>query len=256
MALVQRGDGPGGPSQDKKTRGGFDVNIMTRALALANSSAQRNAEEDAHASAGSTKRQTKGKLYAWGSGDFGRLGHGDNLAQKQARLIEILRDKNVRKFTCGARHSLALTLGAHGAPSVYSWGFGGEGQLGHGDFQIQTLPLLIKVLEGEGVRDIACGEKHCLALTQAGDVYAWGDGSLGQLGLGDYRKQHTPRRVMELQGRRIIAISAGAHHSACIADDHSVYSWGAGSSGRLGLGDELNICVPTLVESLQVTGAP
>lgn len=46
----------------------------------------------------------------------------------------------------------------------------------------------------------------------------------------------------------------GTHHSACVADDHTVFAWGAGSSGRLGLGDELNIAVPTMIESLQGLG--
>lgn len=202
----------GSSSQDyadpsKKSRGNFDIGIMSRALAITNATKARNADEEATAQmGGAAKRHAgKGKLYAWGSGDYGRLGHGDNLAQKSAKLVEILRDKNVRRVACGSRHMLALC----GDSSVYSWGYGGEGQLGHGDFQIQTMPLLVKALHAEGVCDIACGDKHCLALTLGGDVYAWGDGSLGQLGLGDLRKQHTPRRVMELQGRRIIAISAG-----------------------------------------------
>ena len=117
---------------------------------------------------------------------------------------------------------------------MYSWGYGGDGQLGHGDYQLQTMPVQIKGLHGEHVVAIDCGEKHSAALTSGGDVFTWGDGSLGQLGLGDTRKQHSPHRVMELQGRMILQLACGSFHTACLADDSSVYTWGAGGSGRLG----------------------
>jgi len=188
-----------------------------------------------------------GKLYSWGSGDFGRLGHGDNLPHKSAKLVEILRDKDIRKIACGERHSLALA--ADGA--LYSWGFGGDGQLGHGNYQVQTLPALITALRGEHIIDVSCGNKHTAALTSGGDVYCWGDNSRGQLGLGDFRKQHTPRRVMELQGKMVLQISCGAYHTGCIIDDETVFTWGAGAAGRLGLDHEQDTPVPTAVESLE-----
>jgi E3 ubiquitin-protein ligase HERC2 len=188
-----------------------------------------------------------GQVYSWGSGDFGRLGHGSSLPHTSASLIEILRDKNIRKVECGERHSCALT--ADGA--LYSWGYGGDGQLGHGDFQVQTLPALITGLRSKHIIDVVCGEKHTVALTSGGEVYCWGDGARGQLGLGGNRKQPSPERVMELQGRMVLKISAGAYHTACILQNHDVYSWGAGAAGRLGVGHEQDALVPTLVKSLE-----
>ena len=233
---------------------GADMNYLSKACGLVNAGTAKAREEDmptAIVPAAKKKARAKlGKLYTWGSGDYGRLGHGDNLNQKHPKVVDILRDKDVRKFACGVRHCLAL--GSDG--TVYSWGYGGDGQLGHGDFQIQTMPAAVKALQGEGVIDVVCGDKHSLALTSGGDVYSWGDGSLGQLGLGDLRKQHTPSRVMELTGKMILGISAGAYHSACVADNGSVYAWGAGQSGRLGVGDEANLPTPTLVEALEGVG--
>lgn len=57
-----------------------------------------------------------------------------DLPHKSAKLIEILRDKDIRKFACGERHSCALTT--EGA--LYTWGYGGDGQLGHGDYQVRV----------------------------------------------------------------------------------------------------------------------
>ena len=131
--------------------GGFDVGLMATALSIRNDTLDRNANEERDVEergAGATrqgKKQSPGKLYAFGSGDYGRLGHGDNQPRKAAKLVEILRDKNVVKFACGPRHSLALTADG----SVYSWGYGGEGQLGHGDYQLQTMPAQIKRLQDQ-----------------------------------------------------------------------------------------------------------
>ena len=229
------------------------MGLMTKAMGMANAGNDKARQADTANALVPAKKKARaklGKLYSWGSGDYGRLGHGDNLNQKLPKAVDVLRDKDVRKFACGARHCIAL--GSDG--TVYSWGYGGDGQLGHGDFQIQTMPTVVKALQAEGVIDVSCGEKHSLALTSGGDVYSWGDGSLGQLGLGDSRKQHTPSRIMELAGKMILQCSAGSFHSACVEDTGSVYCWGAGQSGRLGIGDEANVMTPTLVEELQDAG--
>ena len=50
-----------------------------------------------------------GKVYTWGRGDDGRLGHGDNGWKFVPRLVEDLRDKKVRQVTCGSYHTAAVT---------------------------------------------------------------------------------------------------------------------------------------------------
>ena len=113
----------------------MDVQIMSRALSLSNAVRSRTVEDEAEATQEllggdgtlATKQRARlGKLYTWGSGDYGRLGHGDNHSQKQPKLVEILREKDVRKFACGSRHVLAL--GSDGA--VYGWGCGNDARLG------------------------------------------------------------------------------------------------------------------------------
>lgn len=254
-----------GDASPKLTRGGFDAGLMSSALSIANQMWQRNAEEDVAASVGagactvgapssapSAKRAPKqGRLYAWGSGDYGRLGHGDTLPQRSAKLVEMLRDKDVCKVVCGLRHTLVLT----DSGQVYSYGFGGDGQLGHGDREIQTLPTLVQALSGENIVEIACGDKHSVALTAGGDVFTWGEGALGQLGLGAKLQRHLrPSRIPVLLTQRIVSISAGSSHTGCVDDEGNVYMWGEGQSGRLGLEDEHNVSTPTLVKSLSGRG--
>lgn len=236
-----------------RSRAGFQLGTATSAMAMDNERRDRNLREAAeHEGQPAGARRSRGgerqpgKLYSFGSGDYGRLGHSDHVSHKSPKLIETLRDKDIKKCACGPRHSLALTDGG----KVYSWGYGGEGQLGHADFESKTMPAQIKALGHEHVIDIACGEKHSAALTANGDVFMWGDGSLGQLGLGDFRKQHTPSRVMDLSGKMVVKLSCGAFHTACITEDESVYTWGQGGSGRLGHGNEHDISSPMIVQDL------
>ena len=55
-------------------------------------------------------------------------------------------------------------------------------------------PQEVQGLAGYFVEDIACGAEHSLALTCTGDVWAWGNNSEGQLGIG-----HTNTPVREPQ---------------------------------------------------------
>jgi alpha-tubulin suppressor-like RCC1 family protein len=45
------------------------------------------------------------------------------------------------------------------------------------------------------VKAIAAGGWHSLALTESGEVYAWGSNGHGQLGLGDTNNRLTPTEV-------------------------------------------------------------
>lgn len=166
-----------------RTRGGFDVDLMSTALSITNGTKQRAGEEAAQMAEEPLEARKKaagsrlGKLYTFGSGENGRLGHGDNVVLKEPKLVEILRDKDIKKFASGEKHSVALTADGH----VFTWGHGGDGQLGLSNYQVQTMPAMVKGLQGENVIDIVCGEKHTVALTAGGDVFAWGDNTRGQV---------------------------------------------------------------------------
>jgi alpha-tubulin suppressor-like RCC1 family protein len=60
---------------------------------------------------------------------------------------------------------------------VFSWGFGENGTLGHGDWQDQLSPKRIEALRGIQLRSVAVGSYHVLALAAGGVLYAWGETS-------------------------------------------------------------------------------
>ena len=75
-------------------------------------------------------------LLTWGRGVFGQLGHGDTenyaLMPPAASLARVCIDS----VQCGWQHTIALA--SNGA--VYSWGYGEDGQLGHGDMNDYLRP--------------------------------------------------------------------------------------------------------------------
>lgn len=71
---------------------------------------------------------------------------------------------------------------------VYSWGGGGssknKGQLGHGNMKDISQPEEIKFFKDKRVTKIACGDYHTMIMTSEDEIYAFGEGTLGQLGTG------------------------------------------------------------------------
>lgn len=60
------------------------------------------------------------------------------------------------------------------AGSVYTWGVGGNGCLGHGDAADSHVPKRVQALAGHRVFTVAAGDSHCLAVTKSGEVFSWG----------------------------------------------------------------------------------
>ncbi len=72
-----------------------------------------------------------GQVYSWGNGSFNQLGHGDKKDQKEPRLVNGLKDVVIVGVSCtrGEKNAHSMALGSDG--SVYTWGAGYKGKLGH-----------------------------------------------------------------------------------------------------------------------------
>jgi len=101
----------------------------------------------------------------------------------------------------------------------------------------------------EDVIGVSTGHAHSLAVTVAGNVYAWGDAGYGRLGDGagyqrDYGAfgfaQATPARVLGVDGigylENIVAVSAGRDFSLALGAEGHVFAWGRNWGGQLGNG--------------------
>jgi alpha-tubulin suppressor-like RCC1 family protein len=187
-----------------------------------------------------------GTVAAWGLNDKGQLGNSSSTAQFTAPVTVTassgaLHDKTVVAISAGGSHSLALCSDG----SVAAWGSNANGQLGNNTSITQsTTPLAVTptgALEAATVSAIAAGGSHSLALCDDGLMAAWGMNTSGQLGNNSNTQSWVPVLVENssgaLNGKAILAISAGANHSLALCTDwnaSTVAAWGLNSSGQLG----------------------
>ncbi|KAK0097381.1 hypothetical protein PV326_002182 [Microctonus aethiopoides] len=189
------------------------------------------------------------KVFSWGEGEDGKLGHGNRLSLDKPRLIEALKSKRIRDIACGSGHSAAIASNGE----LYTWGLGEYGRLGHGDTTTQLKPKLVEALVGQRVVQVACGSKDAqtLALTDDGSVYSWGDGDFGKLGRGGSGGCYAPILIERLNGLGVIQIECGAQFSLALTKYGEVWTWGKGDYYRLGHGNDQHVRKPTVVESLR-----
>jgi len=159
------------------------------------------------------------EVYSWGEGKFGRLGHGTERNCHTPRLIEALLGKSPRQVSCGGFHTAVCTEDG----SLYTFGGGEHGQLGHNDRVNKLTPTLVEALSDKYVSQITCGWSHSVALTSQGRVYCWGNGDHGKLGHGSGRKVSVPNLVDKLKDYRVVRVASYNEHTAALVEpfDHT-----------------------------------
>ncbi|OXU31335.1 hypothetical protein TSAR_012680, partial [Trichomalopsis sarcophagae] len=190
-----------------------------------------------------------GKVFSWGEGEDGKLGHGNRVSLDKPRLIEALKSKRIRDIACGSGHSAAIASNGE----LYTWGLGEYGRLGHGDTTTHLKPKLVEALVGQRVIQVACGSRDAqtMALTEDGSVYSWGDGDFGKLGRGGSDGCYSPLPVDRLNGLGVVQVECGAQFSLALTKYGEVWTWGKGDYFRLGHGNDHHVRRPTLVEGLR-----
>ncbi|KAG7389827.1 hypothetical protein PHYBOEH_007222 [Phytophthora boehmeriae] len=176
-----------------------------------------------------------GELYTWGSGEDGRLGHGDMRDRAVPRKVMSLLRENIINASCGGAHTAVLTAKS----TVFTFGRGRNGRLGLGDNKWRDTPHQIVALpQGTRITHVVCGWNFTAALDREGSVFTWGKQSEGQCGLGYVDKdQVVPRRVEKLQeiagGSPVVDVACGYTHTVVLTASGELYSWGLGEYGQL-----------------------
>ncbi|KAK8282271.1 hypothetical protein V6Z11_D08G015600 [Gossypium hirsutum] len=200
-----------------------------------------------------------GDVFIWGEGTGdGVLGGGldkvgscgikmDSLLPKALESAVVL---DVQNIACGGRHAALVTKQGE----VFSWGEESGGRLGHGVDSDVLQPKLIDALSNTNIELVACGEYHTCAVTLSGDLYTWGDGTynFGLLGHGNEVSHWVPKRVNgPLEGIHVSSISCGPWHTAVVTSAGQLFTFGDGTFGVLGHGDQNSVSIPREVESLK-----
>ena len=201
-----------------------------------------------------------GKIFTWGGGGCGQLGHMDTdympkdedgcIFLPVPKMVEAISTVVIVQISCGKAHSIAIPNTA----SYYSWGAAASGQLGHNNIEIfpydedgypyHPIPKICDSMKGIKLVSSTCGDTHTLVLTEKGEVYAFGGNSFGQLGIGDNQDTDVdldgspyvpiPRKITFSEQAVISKIACGDQHSLAIDSKSNVYAWGSNILGQLG----------------------
>lgn len=210
---------------------------------------------------------SSGQLFTFGEGAFGVLGHGDHISIVIPREVETLRGSRTVKVACGVWHTAAVVeastetassgqeTGSGRSPrssagNLFTWGDGNKGQLGHGDIESRLFPQCVAAVVDENICQVACGNNLTVALTSSGQVYSMGSPEYGQLG-NPTADGKTPTCVQNKSADCFVEIACGSYHVAILTSKAEVYTWGKGTNGQLGHGDNDSRSSPALVEFLK-----
>lgn len=119
-------------------------------------------------------------------------------------------------IAAGLGHSLAICqIAASGASegtrSIASWGWNQSSQLGRTG--PENLPALVEALEGEDPISVSGGRAHSIALTSKGELYVWGSGRNGRLGLGSSSDETEPFFLDSLESCEVKQAVSGFDHN-------------------------------------------
>src|SRR5690606_7837224 len=120
-----------------------------------------------------TTAQAQNSLWAWGDGDYGKLGTGTTTQQNSP--VQIGTATNWLQVSTGNFHSLAIKSDG----TLWAWGSAIEGQLGTGNTTQQNSPIQIGTATNWS--QVSAGVYHSLAIKSDGTLWAWGNGIEGQL---------------------------------------------------------------------------
>lgn len=210
-----------------------------------------------------------GRLFTMGTTEHGKLGHptkvetDEEINEEKARykksgyrpggmsrskpaigFVELEAGKKVISVACGDKHTVAVLEDG----SIYSWGSGKMGALGHSSQDNYMQPRKI-----EGLKNIVrvdCGSDHTLALDSNGKLYAFGENTYGQLGLNsDSLKETSPKKILTSTSQgKIVDFSCGDEHSAYVDTRGQVHTWGYGIDGQLGHNEKQSVNTPQKVK--------
>lgn len=100
------------------------------------------------------------------------------------------------------------------------------------------VPTVVAALKGNHrhhrIAMVACGARHCVALSATCRVYTWGWNAFGQLGVGDTEPRIKPAWVQGSKLRRVAQVAAGWRHTVVMNEMGDVLAWGCTGAVRSG----------------------
>jgi alpha-tubulin suppressor-like RCC1 family protein len=170
----------------------------------------------------------RGEVWAWGANAAGQLGQGN--LKPLTTPARVLINTAILAIAAGDTHSLAIDANGH----LYAWGSHNKGQLGpimsSQLIGFSASPLRVKL--GFKLKQVDAGMHYTIALSDQGELYAWGWNGMGQLGESAVNATNRATKISDL--KRVREISAGAFHALAL-NDRGLYAWGDNRNSACGI---------------------
>ena len=203
--------------------------------------------------------RTDGTLWAWGSNYAGVLGDGTNFNQNGSSVPkQVGADANWKSVAAGGAYygDLAYIIALRSDGSRWSWGGNNLGQLGSGrtgnNEGIFNHPRGIRLVSSALGRldSVSAGAAHVAVVKADGTLWTWGSNVSGQLGNGSSSMNGQPPIIEPVKltiATDWLTVAAGQNHNIALKTDGSLWSWGDGDGGKLGLGSSSQGTSPTRI---------
>lgn len=198
------------------------------------------------------------KVYCWGWGGFGRLGNGaaaNSSATVAVDFTGVLVGKTAKSLLLSGSHACIVASD----DQVYCWGYGGDGELGHGALTNSSVPVAVNtagVLSGKTIQKLVGMSSGLCALASDNKAYCWGYGQHGALGNGVTGASSSVPVAVDTSGAlsgKTVSDIIGGDDNACVkTTDGHIYCWGEGFLGDKAPDTALETAFPT---SPDMTGA-
>ncbi|CAM9563936.1 unnamed protein product [Pylaiella littoralis] len=185
------------------------------------------------------------RTWSFGGNAHGQLGHGDKSDRSVPAALSCFQGTRVLSVACGVYHTVVSVAGG----GLYSFGKNDHGQLGLEGGESRLSPARLRTCSA-AMKQLACGYHHTVALSEAGEVFAFGRNDYGQLGLGHRESTWQGGQVPDLAGKVITQVACGSFHTISLDAEGRVYPFGRNNHGQLGTGTREDSCRPCYVEEL------
>ncbi|MCL1982098.1 MAG: S-layer homology domain-containing protein, partial [Clostridiales bacterium] len=95
----------------------------------------------------------------------------------------------------------------------------------------------------DGVKRMAAGDGHAMALKEDGSLWIWGNNTQGQLGDGTSKDRSKPQKVLD----NVVDMDGGSSHTLAVQADGSLWAWGYNTYGQVGNNSTINCVTPVRV---------
>ena len=184
-------------------------------------------------------------LWGWGANNSGQLAlntSGSGVYRSSPVQVGVWpATTEIGQISSSISHSVGLKTDG----TLWTWGQNNYGQLGLGNAIYRSSPVQVGALTNWLI--ISAGQYKTFALKTDGTLWTWGAGNFGQLGQNDVGSRSSPVQVGALNTWAAISADKSGWIGAAIKTDGTLWTWGFGGFGTLGLNDAIYRSSPTQV---------